>query len=452
MRWLIYTLIALSPLPFASARPVWQWAWVVYVGLMLVVYLATKWRHPRPKLPGGIMLSLGVILLSTFVWGLVQASVQFGTGGFVGVENVDGLLKDLGTISIAPSLTLSVAVQFLAHIVFFYLVYSYASRRDRAVHLFRFLGVVVALYAAYGFAIFVSGNDTILWFERWASLRGLSGTFVNRNSFAAYAGMGLLCLLSYASFWIQDELHENRSGRELYRHVLETMLTKAWWLPLAIILVAIALLLSNSRAGFASVAAAVFVWMLISPNRYHRNINVWNRVGALTLFVAIGVALFALSGDAPEGRLQATASFDERFKVYPILLDVIADRPWTGFGLGTFDDVFRIYRDGDVRVWFDRAHNDYLELAVTAGVPAAMLTFISIFTMMFFLVPRLKYGVEYRSFIALGIAVSVQLGLHSLLDFSLQIPAVSYFWCAILGAGIAVAHRCEASSSNASEG
>ena len=449
MRWFIYSLIALSPLPLASARPVWQWAWVVYIGLMLVTYLVTKWRHPRPKLPKSIMLSLTVIFLSSFVWGLVQAFAQIGITGSVNVENVDGLLSNLGTISIAPSLTLSVAVQFLAHIVFLYLVYSYASRRDRAVHLFRFIGIVVAIYAAYGFAIYVSGNETVLWFERWGYYNSLTSTFVNRNSYAAYAGMGLLCLLSYASFWIQDELHENRSGRELYRHILETMLSKAWWLPLAIILVGISLLLSNSRAGFASVVLALFVWMLISPNRYRGDISLWRRVGVLTLFAVVGMGLFSLSGDLLERRLNIDATFDQRFQAFPIILDIIAEHPWTGLGFGTFDDVFRVYRDADVTAWLDRAHNDYLELAMTAGLPAATFIIFSIAAMGFYLASRLKFGVQYRSFIALGVAVMIQLGLHSLVDFSLQMPANSYLWSAILGASIAVAQRCEASHKRA---
>ncbi len=142
-------------------------------------------------------------------------------------------------------------------------------------------------------------------------------------------------------------------------------------------------------------------------------------------------------------RLQSDASLDQRFAAYPLIVDAIFDRPIAGFGLGTFDDVFRLYRDETITIYFDRAHSDYLELALTAGMPATALLVFSIATVVVVLGALLKYGNQYRSFIALGITVSVQLALHSLVDFSLQIPAVSYLWCAIVAGAVAIAYRCK---------
>ncbi len=34
MRTIIYGLLALAPLPFASARPAWQWLWVVVISAL----------------------------------------------------------------------------------------------------------------------------------------------------------------------------------------------------------------------------------------------------------------------------------------------------------------------------------------------------------------------------------------------------------------------------------
>jgi len=312
------------------------------------------------------------------------------------------------------------------------------------VNFIRFCGVICALYAAYGFIVFVSGNDTILWFERWTgSNASLTSTFVGRNGFAAYTGIGLQCLIAYAVFWTQDELAEGRTGRELYRHVLETMLTKAWWLPLAILVLAVAILLTNSRAGFGSVALAIVLFFIISPNRYGvKNIG-WKSLAQVAIMVAIGIGVFSLSGEVLEQRLQGDAGLDMRFLAFPLIIDTILDRPFAGFGLGTFDEVFRLYRDETILGNFTRAHNDYLELAMTAGIPAAILLVTSILILVFILCGSLKYGNQYRSFIALGITVSVQLGLHSLLDFSLQKPAVSYLWCAVIAASLAIAYRCK---------
>lgn len=131
------------------------------------------------------------------------------------------------------------------------------------------------------------------------------------------------------------------------------------------------------------------------------------------------------------------------FKAYPYMINAIMDQPFSGFGLGTFDEVYQTYRGPDVTTYFDRAHSDYLEIALTAGIPAAVILIIACMLPIFMLSGALKYGAQYRSFIALGISVTLQLGLHSLVDFSLQMPAVSYTWLAVLAASMAIAVRCK---------
>lgn len=446
MKWLLYGLLLFAPLPLASARPTWQWLWVVYVGIACIVFLLTHWRSRFPNLPSA--LRIVTILTLVFIgWGFVQALAPIGLEASIAMSAVDDILQDLATISVAPYHTLSNTLYYLAHAAFFYLVYATVSRRIKAAEFIRFAGISGGLYAAYGFIVFVSGNDTILWYEKWAGLGSLTSTFVNRNSFAAFVGLGLQCLIAYAYFWTQDELAEGRKGRELLRHFLDTILTKAWWLPLAIILAAIALLLTNSRGGFGSVVIGMICLLLLSPNRYQREHSIWRTFVVYVFFALVGVLLFSLSGSVLEGRLQNDASFDQRFVVYPIILDAIMDRPILGFGLGTFDEVFRIFRTEDVTIYFDRAHNDYLELAITAGIPAMAIFLSAFMIVLVYLARRLRFGAQYRSFIALGISTSVQLGVHSLVDFSLQMPAVSYLWAAILAASVAVAHRSEQSQS-----
>lgn len=441
MRFLIYALIALSPLPLASARPAWQWLWIVVIGLIAII-TALQLRHTKKSdWPSGIWLPASLISIFA-AWGFLQAYLP------VSNESALGNLPSFSTISVNPALTLNNAIFFLAHLIFFVCVYAYCTRRDKAANILKFIAIVVGIYAAYGFAIYVSGNQTILWFDKWANQNSLTSTFVNRNSYAAYAGIGLQCLIAYAFFWTQAELAEGRTGRELYRHVIETMLVKAWWLPLAIILTTSALLLTNSRAGFSSVAVGVFLLLVLSPNRYQKNRK--STIKSIVIIfglVAVAVSLFALSGDNLDQRLQSDASLDMRFKAYPYMIDAIFNKPLTGYGLGTFEEIFRVYREADVTANFDRAHNDYLELALTAGIPAAIILIIACILPLFTLIGALKFGAQYRSFIALGITATIQLGLHSFVDFSLQMPAVSYTWLAILSASLAIAVRCKKAAS-----
>jgi len=414
---------------------------VLVIAVLALVHLFGGVRARPVRWPTSAVAAMFGVLVF-LLWGFLQALLPMDIVGLTGVPTVDNTLEAKGLISVDPALTIKATVSFLSHLLFFVLVYELCSRRQKAVNLIRLCGVIVAVYAAYGFIVYASGNDTILWYARERDFTSLLSTFLNRNSFAAFAGLGLQCLIAYAFFWAKDELAEGRTGRELYRHVLETMLTKAWWLPLAILITAVALLLSNSRGGFGSVALAIFFLFLLSPNNYSQNHSSWRSILGAGAIVAVSIGLFALSGDILEQRLQGGASLGERFDVYPLVIEGIIDRPITGFGLGTFGDVFSIYQDESVVGYFDRAHNDYLEIAFTAGIPASVLLVVSLLVLFSFLIGSLKYGNQYRPFIALGIAVMVQLGLHSLVDFSLQKPGVSYMWVAIIAASVAVAHRC----------
>jgi O-antigen ligase len=444
-RFFLYLILATSPLPFASARPAWQWLWVVVVGLAAVWYSIGGARKALKESLAPLKLPLALLFL--FVgWGFLQsAGLNWGLAS-TDIEAVNSLLLANGAISINQSVTVSNAVFFLSHIVFFVLVYLASNRRQYSVEILRFCGACVAVYATYGFIVYVSGNDTILWFEKWTNYSSLTSTFVNRNSFAAFAGMGLQCLIAYAIYWSFEELTEGRTGREKVRHILETMLIKAWWLPLAIFVTVSALLLTSSRAGFASTAVAVFLLLVMSPNRYGEKVNLVKAGSYGAVILGLAIAAFSLSGDILDSRLQVDASLDQRFIAYPYIIEAIGDRPLVGFGLGTFEEVFRFYRGPDVTIYFDRAHSDYLELAMTAGIPATVAFLLACLLPIIMLVRSLKYGAQYRSLIAVGMTVSIQLALHSLVDFSLQMPAVSYMACAIIASSIALAYRCRSAA------
>lgn len=449
MRWMIYLLLALSPLPLASARPAWQWLWVSFVGLVFLAFMIVNRKRSSSVLPKPVQASLAMMLMFV-VWGFVQAWAPLGASLHMDLALVDANLEELSTISVSPARTVTVSIFFLSHAVFAYLVFLFVDRRDRGVQLVRFCGVIGLVYAAYGFAVFVSGNETVLWYQKWANFQSLTSSFVNRNNYAAYAGLGLQCLIAYAIFWAQDELAENRTGRELYRHLLETMLQKAWWLPIAILLTSTAVILTNSRAGFASVMIAVFALFLLSPNRYQRSVHWGRSLAGYGAVLAVAAGLFYISGSTLDARLQTDATNDVRFQNYPHVVEAIQNRPMLGYGLGAFDNVHLTYREPDEHGWFSRAHSDYMELAHNAGIPAAIWLLVALLLPIVYLAQRLKFGLQYRAFIALGISASLQLAVHSAVDFSLQIPAISYLWVAILAASLGIASRCEAAQNRGS--
>jgi hypothetical protein len=106
-------------------------------------------------------------------------------------------------------------------------------------------------------------------------------------------------------------------------------------------------------------------------------------------------------------------------------------------GFGTFDQAFPAYQDGSLSGIFDRTHNDYLEAAFELGIPAAAFLIAAIF----YLGVQCCLGVLRRrrnaAYPALGAAATALVAVHSLADFSLQMPAVTATFAFLLGLGYA---------------
>ena len=443
MRFLLYALIAASPFFLASNRLPLQWFWVMWTAILAIPLIMRSGKKGVSITEKPILFP--IVMASLFIfWGCIQAFVPTGSYMSYGTDSVDSILSESGVVSAIPSATMTNVAYFWSHLVVFIAAYAFCDRRFYGTHLIRFCAVVGAGYALYGFIAFAAGNEYVLWFEKSPSDFSLTSTFISRNSYAAYAGLSLQCLIAYAFFWTQKEIAEGRTGRERARQVLEALITRAWWLPLAIFIVATALILTNSRAGFGSVAIAVLTLILLSPNNFtaERQTKLKRVLPAIGLVILASV-VFTISGEVLEARLQNTELDVLRSQAYETIALIIQDYPLTGTGLGTFQDVFLSYQPFAFTGFFDRAHSDHLEIIMTAGIPAALLIYAAFTYIAFQLFRALKFGLEYRSFIALGLGVLVQLGLHSFVDFSLQMPANSYLFVVILGASLAIAKRSE---------
>ena len=127
-----------------------------------------------------------------------------------------------------------------------------------------------------------------------------------------------------------------------------------------------------------------------------------------------------------------------RIAVDMIMLRSIFDAPLFGYGYGTFVDVFPMFRDQSISVegvW-EFAHNTYLEVFQGLGlVFGSMLVACVVLLVLKCVNGAINRQDNMMPRVAIGVAILV--GVQALVDFSLQIQAVTLTFMALLGAGVA---------------
>jgi O-antigen ligase len=220
----------------------------------------------------------------------------------------------------------------------------------------------------------------------------------------------------------------------------------------ALFVCAVAMFLTGSRAGvILSVLAVLTAFTLFVL----RAVSLSRKL--LRLVLAVGCAaviLMQVLGAGVLARLDSEGlKAGGRPETYRSTLAIIADHPWLGTGLGTFAWIFPAYRSGAGTSWgtWDRAHSTPLEIAAETGVPLAILV-ISSWAGVFAV---LAFGLWHRKrdhLVIIGaLSVAGLAILHSLIDFSLQIPGFAIGVFALVGAGLAQSLRSDRPSSRPDE-
>jgi O-antigen ligase len=145
-------------------------------------------------------------------------------------------------------------------------------------------------------------------------------------------------------------------------------------------------------------------------------------------FAAAPVLLLALVFTAVVGctslwhRFQDRDPFQGRRAMLSGAVQMIAAKPWTGFGLGTFPTAYPAYGPVDFGSVVNHAHNDWAEWMADGGIPFALL----LFSIVVWSLPR-----AWRSVWGIGL---LAVFLHGLVDFPLQKPVLQLWLFGLLGA------------------
>ena len=417
LAWILLATALLAPLINGLNRPQLWLLWAIWVGLIGTVYslLSLLLRWPEDPLPASVkqLAALGAVVI---LWTLIQLlPINFSRIG-----DLPDPLQPI-TFSVVPSASLLGSIRLVGYGIFFLMVVKVAGNHGRAFRLgwFLFLGIVA--YALFGLSA-LSLGDFGLWGEKDTYAGVATGTFVNRNSYATFLAFGLVIGLAYVIVR-QRDLEDRRAANP--KPGLDPGYIEVLLLYFLVAGVAATLLATQSRLGIAA-GASGSIALIIALRPKHkpksRKRLLLRSLAAALVIVTVGMLT---ARGAIERSLFVAGDADVRLSLYGQVLGMILQRPIAGYGLDSFPAIYPLFQRLPVSpdyTWYS-AHNTYLALWSELGLIIGSLPMIGAGLVFVGCVRMLRNRKANHVLPAGGIGVITVAAIHSLGDFSLEIPS-----------------------------
>jgi len=422
-----------APLPFGSVDLIWVWIWTA----LLVVSLMTADLSRLCRADLWILGSTVVILLFTCALAVFQVwpgiGVEFANPAWELARNLAGL-----TLPDRVSVTASVPWVAFGPCLLFALVlvraYLIATDEEAARSLLKATAYAGFAYAVYGIAAQLFAPAKLLWRTKEHYLSFATGTFVNRNTAAAFWGCCAILFLGKLLALSSDTWFAERGARKIPRSFVDH--------PIALCLGLLACLtavgMTGSRAGVLLTLLGLAFLANLHLMQYRDQLKrYWLVAGGVTVAAITG---FFVIGGMASSRVGMFGMGDpRRLEVYRTSLEMLKGHELFGWGLGNFEAAFPAFRAaelGSEGIW-DKAHSTPLEMLVSAGLPLTIMVG-GLATLFFGRMVLGNFARRRDNYMpATGAAVFLLGALHSCVDFSVQVTGFAVLFAAIVGCGLA---------------
>lgn len=239
------------------------------------------------------------------------------------------------------------------------------GRRGRAAMLF-VIGLCAGLSLLVGAEQLIGQNESIFNFYL-PEIKYLQGFQMNHNSEGDFL---LVAMLAFTALVADMRALKLMRGRRRWIIGLTGVATAA---------LAMGVVLTASRSSIALIAPVLIAQLVILRRPLNLNLRTF-ALSAVTVIVAAGLSLAVVSGN---DRIQrALSRFDITEEFRPEVWDnaLFATKTYApyGAGMGAFVPTYKVAErlEGVSPGYASRAYNDYLELALEAGVPGVLLLVI----------------------------------------------------------------------------
>ncbi len=400
MRFYLLFLLLVAPLLLGSNRIEFWSFWVLLTGIAgLICYYQKSYK----LLPTIIWLPVKLYCVVIF-WSLLQLFISESFGV------IDRWNAFQGTLKLA------------SYLIIFLIAVIVSTNRMEARKLLKGMAIILGGYGLLSLILFYLGNHTLLLERKIFYVNDLTGTFINRNSFATFMGLAVICCASSGLYKYQKLYGMYHRRRDL---LFQPVMIKQYLLVLFCL---VALILTGSRAGILASFIAFAVFLLLHLKSKHFYIA----GGAL-----VGASLFTLLNPAFLQRFMLTSfEVETRFAVWRQTSRSIIYAPeiLTGIGLNNFESWF-LDKKNQLTGHYHKLHNDWLQSIIELGFPVAFVLFVAIGMVLYACLKGALHENKTLHYAIMAVSGITLVLLHSIVDFSLQIPAVAYLATVMAGMG-----------------
>lgn len=462
---ILLALVVFSPWPFASADPAFESLlsagafvlvalWAVHAALTrrldcrfdvvtaalagLVIWTAVQ-LVPLPE------AVVGVVAPARLAWHRDLTPEVLET--FPGDPTLGAARPTLLPLTVDPAATRLFLARMLGLLLVYAAVRNWLATRESLTQLSWAMTANGAVLALVALGQFFTGSDHVLGLFPTGS-DSIYGPFINRNHYPDYAAVCLGLAVGLMLTRPAVDPHDPAPA--------DGILTPRFLgLAVAAGLMAVSIPFSLSRGGtVAVVAAAALAWLLARPAGAGRDGEAEDdgAIGppparfALAGVVAVGGVLFVWFGSGQvEKRFNTLTRAEGAASRLPLWRDAARLVPavWpTGTGAGTFAAAEPTVRtQPGALVFYENAHNEYLEALVEGGVVRLGLTGLLAGGVLVVVgrgyVRRRGRSVGPRlAGLFFGLAVVV---IHAVTEFAVHMPAVAFAAAVAAGFGVAAA-------------
>jgi O-antigen ligase len=396
-----------------------NWALLTHLVLSYIVLVFGLWRlrfgfKSKSAIVGTVIVTSSLFLTLLHLVPLPYSLWASLPGHQLNVDmfKIIGVTPDWLPLSLSPLATKATALALIPALAGYF-----ASLTLRPSGYWKISLVIVAcavVSLVIGLAQKSMGPSSGLYFYGAPSTNIASGTFANRNFFAAQLFTSIPFLAALATTLSHS------------RRLHPSLVLVFAFIYMALLVVGLAI--TGSRGGIILAFVSVLLSVLYvyrhpvsSGSGTNSRLKIYAVLACFVLIVQVG--MLGITRLAQTDPVQ-----DYRSDIYAVTLTAIRNYFPVGSGFGSFAQVYQQFETPAIIVasYINHAHNDWLEIALEGGIPAFIL--LSIFAALYIAltvsISRMAFSVPQHVYFRASVVTVFLMLMHSMVDFSLRTPAL----------------------------